>query len=97
MTITLDVPADLAAQLIREADHQGMALDQFMLRAAVRQIGEPRENVPARDLYLAAAVVRNRAAADELQRLGISDSAGNLLRLELPEDMREGADRDFGG
>jgi hypothetical protein len=33
----------------------------------------------------------------EAIRLGIIDDKGNLLKKEIPEDMREGADRDFGG
>jgi hypothetical protein len=33
----------------------------------------------------------------EAIRLGIVDDKGNLLKKELPEDMQEGADRDFGG
>jgi hypothetical protein len=30
-------------------------------------------------------------------RKGIIDERGNLLITELPEDMREDAERDFGG
>jgi hypothetical protein len=33
----------------------------------------------------------------EAIRLGIIDDKGNLLKKEVPEDMQEGADRDFGG
>ena len=33
----------------------------------------------------------------EAIRLGIIDESGRLLKTELPEDMREGADTDFGG
>lgn len=52
---------------------------------------------PTFDPYLEAAGRNARAAADEAVRLGITDEFGNLLKHELPEDMREGADRDFGG
>jgi hypothetical protein len=38
-----------------------------------------------------------RAERKEMMRKGIIDSDGNLLKRELPEDMREGAERDFGG
>jgi hypothetical protein len=38
-----------------------------------------------------------RAERDELRRRGILDSEGKLLLKELPPDMKEGADRDFGG
>jgi hypothetical protein len=33
----------------------------------------------------------------EMIRKGIIDGHGNLLKTELPEDMRKDADRDFGG
>jgi hypothetical protein len=33
----------------------------------------------------------------EMIRKGIIDEHGNLLKTELPEDMRKDADRDFGG
>jgi hypothetical protein len=44
-----------------------------------------------------AAGKRVKAAAEEFQRLGIVDQGGNRLRKELPADMREGTDLDFGG
>lgn len=49
------------------------------------------------DQVLAAGLERVRAEGDELRRRGILDSEGNLLVKELPADMQEGADRDFGG
>ena len=33
----------------------------------------------------------------EMISKGIIDERGNLLKTELPEDMRKDADRDFGG
>ena len=33
----------------------------------------------------------------EMIRKGIIDTRGNLLKTELPEDMKDGKDRDFGG
>ncbi len=33
----------------------------------------------------------------DMIRKGIIDEHGNLLKTELPEDMRKDADRDFGG
>ncbi len=33
----------------------------------------------------------------EMIRKGIIDEHGNLLKTELPEDIRKDADRDFGG
>ena len=49
------------------------------------------------DQVLAAGLVRVRAEGDELRRRGLLDSEGNLLVKELPADMQESADRDFGG
>lgn len=40
---------------------------------------------------------RVKAAAEELERLGIADKTGKRVRTDLPADMREGSDRDFGG
>lgn len=52
---------------------------------------------PRFDPYLEAAGERVKAAAEELERLGIADKTGRRIRKDLPEDMREGEDRDFGG
>jgi hypothetical protein len=49
------------------------------------------------DQVLTAGMERVRAEGDELRRKGLLDSQGNLLVRELPADMQEGADRDFGG
>ena len=40
---------------------------------------------------------RLHAQVQEAIRLGIIDEQGNLLKHDLPEDMREEAERDFGG
>ena len=40
---------------------------------------------------------RVRAAGAELQMKGLMDADGKLLVTELPPDMHEGSDRDFGG
>jgi hypothetical protein len=37
------------------------------------------------------------AEREEMIRKGIIDERGNLLITELPEEMREDAERDFGG
>jgi hypothetical protein len=52
---------------------------------------------PKVDPHLQSAGERVKAAAEELERLGIADRDGERIRKDLPEDMREGADRDFGG
>ena len=40
---------------------------------------------------------RLHAQVQEAIRMGIIDEKGNLLRHDVPEDMREDAGRDFGG
>ena len=103
MVITLEVNSDLGAKLAQEANRQGLSLDQFVLQAALNQLAQPAsENgfghrVPSVDIHLHEAGARNKAAAQGLERLGITDTQGNRICTELPEDMREGADRDFGG
>ena len=52
---------------------------------------------PKEDPFLAAANVRIRQAVEKLIADGIIDKEGNRIRTDLPEDMREGSDRDFGG
>jgi hypothetical protein len=49
------------------------------------------------DQVITAGLERVRAEGDELRRRGILDPQGNVLLDELPADMKEGADRDFGG
>jgi len=58
---------------------------------------KPRLLVPKFDPYLEAAGERAKAAAEELERLGIADRTGKRLRDEIPADMRASADRDFDG
>lgn len=102
MTITLDVPGDVAKQLAHKAGLLGLSLDQFVLRAALGHLDPSPQNessfgLPSHDPYLAAASMRAISAAQELQALGITDNQGRRLKSGLPEDMLEGADRDFGG
>ena len=49
------------------------------------------------DPYYPAAVQNAKDAAKRLQEAGIVDAEGNRIRKDLPPDMREGQDRDFGG
>ncbi len=107
MTITLKFSGELEAQLARDARSQGVSPDHFVLKAALRELGhDPNSGahlagvgfgVPGFDPYLEAAGRNNKAAAEEAVRLGITDEKGNRIRTDLPEDMKEGADRDFGG
>jgi len=52
---------------------------------------------PKHEPLLESAGERIHAAVLELKKLGIVDEKGNRVRTDLPEDMKEGADRDFGG
>ena len=56
-----------------------------------------RNQKPTEDPYHPAAVERGKAAVRKLQEQGIIDSHGRRLRTDLPADMQEGKDRDFGG
>ena len=46
---------------------------------------------------MAAGRLLVQADIAKLQAMGYMDSEGNSLSDELPEDMREGSERDFGG
>jgi hypothetical protein len=52
---------------------------------------------PTEDPHYPAAVERVKAAVRELQQKGILDDQGRRIRQDLPPDMQEDADRDFGG
>ena len=60
-------------------------------------LDEPREIDAFDDQVIAAGMKRVRAEGDELRRKGVLDDQGNLLVKDLPADMQDGADRDFGG
>ena len=49
------------------------------------------------DPHLQGAGERVAAAAEELERLGVADRNGKRVSKDLPEGMREEANRDFGG
>jgi hypothetical protein len=49
------------------------------------------------DPHQQAAGERVKAAAEELECLSIARHDGTRIRTDVPEDMREGADRDFDG
>jgi hypothetical protein len=57
----------------------------------------PKLKEPKADPHLQAAGGRVKAAAEELERLGIARHDGTRIRTDLPKDMQEDADRDFGG
>ena len=53
--------------------------------------------LPKPEPLLDKAAERIHAAVRELKDLGLIDENGNRIRTEIPEDMEEGSDRDFGG
>ena len=61
-------------------------------------VDTPKANqTPTADPHYPAAVERVKAAVRELQQKGIIDAQGRRVRQDLPSDMQEDADRDFGG
>jgi hypothetical protein len=64
----------------------------------VATIETPKVNqTPTEDPHYPAAVERVKAAVRELQEKGIIDAQGRRVRQDVPTDMQEDADRDFGG
>jgi hypothetical protein len=63
----------------------------------VKTIPHQKAWKPARDPHHAAAVERGKAAVRKLQEQDIIDSQARRIRTDLPADMQEGKDRDFGG
>jgi hypothetical protein len=58
----------------------------------------PKANqTPTEDPHYPAAVERVKTAVRELQEKGIIDAQGRRIQQDLPPDMQEDADRDFGG
>ena len=60
-------------------------------------LDDEREMDALVDQMFTLGLERVRAEGEELRRNGILDSEGHLHLKELPSDMKEGADRDFGG
>jgi hypothetical protein len=60
-------------------------------------LDDEREMDALVDQMFTVGLARVNAEGDELRKKGLLDSQGNLLSKELPVDMQEGADRDFGG
>ena len=60
-------------------------------------LDDARETDAFFDQVIDAGVQRVRAEGDELRRKGLLDAQGNVLLDELPPDMRENSERDFGG
>jgi len=85
---------------VREPDRtSGRQVASGVRIRTVRTISIPRtkNQKPTEDPHHAAAVDRGKAAVRKLQEKGIIDSQGRRIRTDLPADMQEGKDRDFGG
>ena len=107
-TVAISVPATLT-ELIgdgalglrtatsRNGNAQLQGFPKEYTKSVASTIHRARLARPKTDPHLQAAGERVKAAAEELQNLGIADKNGKRLRTDLPKDMREGADRDFGG
>lgn len=67
--------------------------------SAVKSIPIPRvkKQKPTEDPHHPAAVERGKTAVRKLQEQGIIDSQGRRIRTDVPADMQEVEDRDFGG
>jgi hypothetical protein len=61
------------------------------------RLGTIENQKPSKDPYYADAADRVKAAVRLLQDKGIIDAEGRRIRQDLPPDMEEGRDRDFGG
>jgi hypothetical protein len=60
-------------------------------------LDDDREMDALVDQMFTAGLARVKAEGDELRRKGLLDPQGNLLMKDLPANMKDGADRDFGG
>lgn len=60
-------------------------------------IPQAREQQPKQDPHYPGAVERAKKAVRRLQDAGIIDAQGHRIRKDLPADMQESQDRDFGG
>ena len=56
-----------------------------------------RNQQPKQDPHYPAAVQHAKEAARRLREAGIIDAEGRRIRKDLPADMQESQDRDFGG
>lgn len=60
-------------------------------------IPRARNQQPKQDPYYRAAVEGAKNAVRRLQEAGIIDAEGRRIRTDLPADMRDDQERDFGG
>ncbi len=60
-------------------------------------LDDEREMDAFMEQMFADGLERVRAEGDELRRKGLLDEQGNMVIKELPANMKEGSERDFGG
>lgn len=60
-------------------------------------VPKARKPKPKTDPHYSAAVQRAKDVAERLRRAGIIDAEGHRIRTDLPADMLDGQDRDYGG
>lgn len=93
-----------AAVVVRKCRREGMGvIYQRACRGAkmnvMKTVTLPRARTQRskQDPHYPAAVERAKEAVRRLQQAGIIDAEGRRIRTDLPTDMQEGQDRDFGG
>jgi hypothetical protein len=75
----------------------GHAMDTKQLTWANVDYNNPEELNRLREEELDRAEERIHEAVRRLRELGVIDEHGRRVNRELPADMREGSDTDFGG
>ncbi len=109
MTVTIDLSEELVNRLESQASARGMSLPNYalqILRDAATEpfveemgidINDPEQVERILNDESAQARVRVQEAVKSLHSRGLADENGNPTVKELPADMREGSDTDFGG
>ena len=60
-------------------------------------VAKVESRIPKEDPHFVAAATRVKLATRDLMERGIIDSDGRRVRRDLPADMREESECDFGG
>jgi hypothetical protein len=60
-------------------------------------VPKTRNPRPKTDPHYSAAVQRAKDVAERLRRAGVIDADGHRIRTDIPADMQDGQDRDYGG
>ena len=76
---------------------EGSVIENKELTWTTADINNPEEWRRAREQELDRAEQRIHEAVRRFRELGLIDEHGNRINKKLPPDMREDAERDFGG